>query len=148
MNKKQLENVIRYAKTITLANNLKLLVVPEKGIAGKDLFNLTVGELLTVSNRFVFGTDINDDYTLTVSDAGKYIDVTKSTAVTVTVPKDTFTEGDIITIEQNNEGQVTIAPVDGDVTLTGGLKTFDRYNVVQLVFKSANIVNVIGGTNE
>lgn len=105
------------------------------------------GDITGSSLRFVFGTEITDDFTLTTSEASKYVEVNKATAVTVTVPKDTFAEGDSIILEQKGAGQVTVAPVDGDVTLTGGLKTYDQYNVVQLVFKSANVVNIIGGTN-
>jgi len=96
---------------------------------------------------FTFGTDITADFTLTIAEQNKYIDVDKATAVTVTVPKNTFSTGDTIILEQTGAGQVIVAPIDGDVTITGGLKTFDQYYIVQLVFKSANVVNIIGGTN-
>ncbi len=95
----------------------------------------------------VFGTQIREDFTLTTDEANKYTEVNKATAVTITVPKDTFDTGDSIILEQKGAGQVIVAPVDGDVTITGGLKTYDQYYIVQLVFKSANEVNIIGGTN-
>ena len=96
---------------------------------------------------FTFGTDIVNDFTLTITEQNTYIDVDKATAITVTVPKNTYATGDSIILEQTGAGQVTVAPIDGDVTLTGGLKTFAQYNIVQLIFKSANIVNIVGGTN-
>lgn len=61
-----------------------------------------------------------DDYTLILTDIGKLVDMNKATAVTLTVPKNSavaFPVGTIIAVRQKGAGTVTIAPVDGDVTI-------------------------------
>jgi len=61
-----------------------------------------------------------DSYTLVLTDNGKLIDMNKATAVTLTVPKYSsvaFPTGATIAIRQKGAGAVTIAPVDGDVTV-------------------------------
>jgi hypothetical protein len=79
-----------------------------------------------------------DSYTLVLGDAGKFVKVTKSTAATLTVPKNSsvsFPVGTEIEICQGGAGQVTIAPVDGDVMLRsagGALKIAAQYACVSL----------------
>ncbi len=85
-----------------------------------------------------------DDYTLALADDGKLVDMNKGTAVTLTVPKNAvvaFAVGTIIAIRQKGAGQVTIAPVDGDVTINyaEGLKTTAQYAMAALVKIDTNV---------
>ena len=65
-----------------------------------------------------------DNYTLVLSDAGKAVVITNSSAKTLTVPKNSsvaFPVGTKIAVFQGGAGTITIEPVDIDVTL----KSFD-----------------------
>jgi len=91
--------------------------------------------------------EVTIDYTLIAADAGKYIQVNKATPVNITVPSNVFSAQQVVTIEQAGVGKVTLAEGSG-MTLTGNLNSFDQYTVLQLVFKSANLANIIGGSND
>jgi hypothetical protein len=92
----------------------------------------------------------SDSYTLVLGDDGKLIDMAKGTAQTLTVPKNSavaFPTGTQILIRQKGAGQVTIAPVDGDVTLNSAgpaLKTVDQYSVAGLIKVAENVWAVFG----
>ena len=103
-----------------------------------------------VSNVVYYNTDA--DYTLALTDAGAYRQHDVSNARDVIVPKNSdvaFAVGTVITIEQTNLGQITIAPVNGDVTLNkyGGLKTAGRYTIIQLTKTDTNTWTVLGGVS-
>jgi hypothetical protein len=88
-------------------------------------------------------------YTLALTDNGKLVDMDKATAVTLTVPKNAvvaFPIGTSIAVRQKGAGQVTIAPVDGDVTLNypDGLKTTNQYAMAQLIKIAINTWQVYG----
>ena len=90
-----------------------------------------------------------DDYTLALGDAGIVIEMNKGTAVTVTVPKNSsvaFSMGTIVGIRQKGAGTVTIAPVDGDVTInyTDGLSIIDQYGVAVLLKVGSNTWSAFG----
>jgi flagellar basal body rod protein FlgF len=73
----------------------------------------------------------------------------KGTACTLTVPKNSavaFSIGTTIAIRQKGAGQVTIAPVDGDVILNYpvGLKISNQYGIASLIKIDTNIWSVIG----
>lgn len=91
-----------------------------------------------------------DSYTLALADAGKLVQMGKATAQTLTVPKNSsvaFEVGTQILVEQSGAGQVTIAPVDGDVTLQSAdsaLKTVKQYSVAGLVKLATNTWLVMG----
>ena len=89
-------------------------------------------------------------YTLALTDAGKLVRVSNAEAITLTVPKNSvvaFPVNTVITIEQQGAGQITVAPVDGDVTLNkyDGLKTAGQYAIVQLVKVSTDVWSCYGG---
>lgn len=90
-----------------------------------------------------------EDYTLVFSDNGKIVDMNKGTAVTLTVPKNSvvaFPTGTIIAIRQLGAGQVTIAPVDGDVTIVypEGLTTTGQYAMAAIVKVAENTWSATG----
>jgi hypothetical protein len=85
-----------------------------------------------------------DSYTLVLTDDGKFIDMNKGSAVTLTVPKNSsvaFPVGAGVILRQKGAGQVTIAPVDGDVTINyqDGLKTTAQHAVAALLQVAANV---------
>jgi hypothetical protein len=106
----------------------------------------------TIASPFsvsLLATEQLDDYTLALTDNFKMIDVNKGSAVTVTVPKFSVVEfpvGSMITIRQTGNGQVTIAPVDGDVILEypEGLKIGKQYGMAMLVNIAENVWAVTG----
>lgn len=74
-------------------------------------------------------------YTLTATDAGKYIRVVTASPTTITVPANVFTAEDEIIIEQAGDGQVTIEAGAGAFVLTSSAnttKTAEKYAVVGL----------------
>lgn len=89
--------------------------------------------------------------TLARSDAGRIVEVTKATAVNVTVPPNASVDlpvGTVITVVQMGAGQVTLVPGSG-VTLRssgGKLKTAAQYAVVKLRKRDVNEWVVSGDT--
>lgn len=82
-------------------------------------------------------------YVLVLSDNGKMVEINNAEARTVTVPKNSsvaFPIGAQINISQVNDGQVTIAPVDGDVTINGtpGLKLRTKWSTATLIKRDTN----------
>lgn len=117
------------------------------------LGTLTASTGITVANGAgtitlsAVGTTLNtqtDSYTLLIADAGKLVQMNKSTANTLTVPKNSsvaFATGTLILVAQIGAGQTTIAPVDGDVTIysTGSYtKLFTQYSMALLVKTATN----------
>jgi len=87
-------------------------------------------------------------YTLQLSDAGKFVTLTNSAAITVTVPTNTSAAlplGARVALFQAGTGQVTIQPAGG-VTLyaTPGLKIADQYGGAELVKLATNTWAVVG----
>jgi hypothetical protein len=86
-------------------------------------------------------TDITANATLALADEGKVLRVNPTTAaddITITIPKNSavaFPVDTEIAIVRYNSGTVSIAPVDGDVTLQsadGERKIKNRYGSVAL----------------
>ena len=79
-----------------------------------------------------------------------YIRCNNASAITVTVPKNSvvaFTTWTVITLEQTGAGTVTVAPVDGDVTINAydGLSTYGQYAGIQLVKVDTDVWTCIAG---
>lgn len=101
-----------------------------------------IAEVKKISFR---DTAVTAHYTLLESDEGKYIEVDSADPVNITVPKDTFSKGVGITLEQSGAGRVTVIPEDVDVTLVGDNKSYGQNAIMTLVFKDINNVHIIGG---
>ena len=91
-----------------------------------------------------------DNYTLVLTDVGKFIDMDKATAVTLTVPLNSsvaFPIGTQIIIRQKGVGQVTVTPIGG-VTLNNanGLITYGQYSVVALIKLATDTWAIFGDT--
>lgn len=90
-----------------------------------------------------------DDYTLVLTDDGKFIDMDKGTAVVLTVPKNSvvaFPIGTTIAFRQKGAGQVTLTPIDGDVTIDSqdGLVTTGQHAVVSIIKVATDIWVAVG----
>jgi hypothetical protein len=103
-------------------------------------------------DRALVGINNQDQttYTLAVSDAGKAVRIANANAITLTVPKNSVIAipvNSVINVCQSGAGRITIAPVDGDVTLNkfGGLKSVGQYGYITLIKIDTNIWDVIGG---
>ncbi len=91
-----------------------------------------------------------DDYILALTDAGKFIEMDKGTAVTLTVPTNAsvaFPLGTQVIVRQKGAGQVTVTPAGG-VTLNNahGLVTNGQYSVVALTKVATDTWTVFGDT--
>ena len=105
----------------------------------------------TFSSKYVLGSEIQNrgfnnqtnDYTLVLTDAYKIVEMDKSTAVTLSVPRNVnvpFPIGTEIKIAQLGAGQVTISPLS-TVTIRsngGKNKTTAQYSVATLVKRDVN----------
>jgi hypothetical protein len=104
----------------------------------------------TLTGKHIVLNEQADSYTLVLGDDGKLIDMAKGTAQTLTVPKNSsvaFPTGTQIIVRQKGAGQVTIAPVDGDVTLNSAgpaLKTVDQYSVAGMIKVATDTWAVFG----
>ena len=88
-------------------------------------------------------------YDLIGSDAGKLLIFTNASAITVTVPPDVLTQGDVVCIRQGAAGQVTLTPGAG-VTLSSSdnlLSTRTQAAQIAVIADGANQFGVIGERN-
>ena len=102
---------------------------------GSSWVNTNVSKIPTNIN---LATLSGSDYTLTLSDAGKTVEISSSSASTITVPNsanEAFPIGTSITILQVGAGQLTVQPVNGTVTLnyTPGNKTRAQWSMATLL---------------
>jgi hypothetical protein len=88
-------------------------------------------------------------YTLLASDAGKLLIFTNASAITVTVPPDVMTQGDVVCIRQGAAGQVTLSAGSG-VTFASTddlLATRKQAAQIAVIADGANAFGVIGERN-
>lgn len=124
------------------ASNGQLVI----GSTGNDpvLATITAGTNMTVTNGAGTITlsqtisainDQTDSYTLVLGDAGKLVTMTKASANTLTIPKNSsvaFPVGTFVLIYQGGAGQTTVSPVDGDVTLRATDSLYSLYGIYSL----------------
>tara|TARA_A100000164_G_scaffold381110_1_gene431267 strand:- start:1516 stop:2646 length:1131 start_codon:yes stop_codon:yes gene_type:complete len=93
----------------------------------------------------------NTNYTLAASDAGKYVD-SQGSGTTITVPANTFSQGDVVTILRATSGDCTIAQgsgvtmyhsADGANTTTGN-RTLSQRGMATMIFVNANYCYISG----
>lgn len=121
------------------------------GQAGKyPVVNTAESALEFISGgRLTLKTIGGTSYTLLASDAGKLLIFTNASAVTVTVPPDVLTQGDVVCIRQGAAGQVTLAPGAG-VTFASSdnlLSTRTQSAQIALIADGSNAFGVIGERN-
>lgn len=124
--------------TITLGSNFK---VNSTGAAEGDTLKYVSANSAWEVSKFFAIQDISektDAYTLVLTDQNDLIKLNKSTAFTVTVPKNAsvaFPLKTEIHLLQYGTGKITVAPIDGDVTVHGtpGLSFRDRWSMATLI---------------
>ena len=93
----------------------------------------------------------NTNYTLVASDAGNYID-SQGSGNTITIPSNTFSKGDVVTILRCTSGDVTIAQgsgvtmyhsADGANTTTGN-RTLSQRGMATMIFVGPNYCYISG----
>ena len=85
------------------------------------------------------------DYTLVLGDAGKCMIMNKATALTLTVPKHSsvaFPVGTVILMIQYGAGTLSVAPVDGDVSIVSADTLTDLYDQ----YSCAAIIKIVDGS--
>ena len=111
--------------------------------AGESAIEFVSGGRLTIKS--IGGTT----YTLLASDAGKLLIFTNASAITVTVPPDVMTQGDVVCIRQGAAGQVTLDAGSG-VTFASTdnlLSTRTQSAQIAVIADGANAFGVIGERN-
>jgi hypothetical protein len=87
-------------------------------------------------------------YTLQLSDAGKLISTTASSAVSITIPTNSsvsFAVGDFVEILQSGTGQVTISGDSGVTVNSSALnRTRDQYSIISAIQVSTDSWVLIG----
>jgi hypothetical protein len=99
--------------------------------------------------RLTLKTIGGTSYTLLASDAGKLLIFTNASAITVTVPPNVLTQGDVVCIRQGAAGQVTLSPGAG-VTFASSdslLATRTQSAQIALIADGSNAFGVIGERN-
>jgi hypothetical protein len=91
-----------------------------------------------------------DDYTLALGDAGKLITIDYATGKSLIVPKNSvvaFPVGTQISVTGIGAGQITVEPVDGDVTINsadGALKLRVQFSAATLIKTDTNTWLLMG----
>ena len=99
--------------------------------------------------RLTIKTIGGTSYTLLATDAGKLLVFTNSSAITVTVPPDVLTQGDVVCIRQGAAGQVTLTAGAG-VTFASSdnlLSTRTQSAQIAVIADGGNAFGVIGERN-
>ena len=117
-------------------------------ITGGNIAALTVAQvqalLVPVTNAKT------DDYTLVLGDAGKIVEVSKGTAVTLTVPTNAtvaFPVGTRVEVLQTGAGQITVAAAGGvTVNAKVGLKVSAQWGRVTLIKRATDTWVLVGDT--
>jgi hypothetical protein len=121
------------------------------GQAGKyAVVNTSESAIEFVSGgRLTIKTIGGTSYDLIGSDAGKLLIFTNASPITVTVPPDVLTQGDVVCIRQGAAGQVTLAAGAG-VTLSSSdnlLSTRTQSAQIAVIADGSNAFGVIGERN-
>ena len=93
-------------------------------------------------------SQVGTTYTLSLSDAGKYIRMDNASPITLTIPLNAsipFETGSVISAIQIGAGVVTVSGSGIIMNAFGGRKTAGQYAVVQMVKVDTNTWDIIGG---
>lgn len=93
-------------------------------------------------------TQIDTFYTLVLTDVGKLVTLANDDPVTLTVPKNSvvaFPVGVVVNLVQTGIGQVSVVPVDGDVTLNStGFALSKQWSAASLIKIDTDVWLLIG----
>jgi len=133
-------------KTIALGSNTVSGSLAEFNTAVTNATLASTTGTETLTNKTLTAPIINlainaqtgTTYTTVLADNGKLITLDNVSPITLTIPKNSavaYAVGAQINLVQKNTGQVTVAPVDGDVTVNGtpGLNTRAQYSAATCI---------------
>lgn len=129
-------------KPLSSVDDIDDAVDKKHGVNDLNSSHYTKGEndslLVDKSDKHISINSQLNDYTLVLSDDSKLIDMNKATAIVLTVPKNSivaFSIGTIVNIRQKGAGQITITPVDVDVTINSqdGLITTNQHAIASIL---------------
>jgi hypothetical protein len=124
--------------------------------------NITAGGSITATTTVAAGTAVSDsvgnvravpvtstgsNYTLLVTDAGKYISIA---GTSVTVPSGVFSTGQVVSIFNDSTGSMSITQGGGTTlrlvgTTTTGTRSLSSYGLATLLCIGSNVFVVTGG---
>jgi hypothetical protein len=127
-----------------------------------DLLGGTTGQVLSKAS----GTDLDfawieqDDttisfnaqtgttYTLVASDVSKLVTTSNASAITVTIPQDVFSAGNIINVQSIGAGLTTISGGSVTITSTGATASAPvlraQYSACSIICTASNVFTIIG----
>jgi hypothetical protein len=96
-----------------------------------------------------FNAQTGTSYTITANDIGNFVTLSNNSSITVTVPPNVFTSGQIINLQQINVGQVTFAQGAGVTITSAGAtstapKTRARYSAATVICTGSNTFTIVG----
>jgi hypothetical protein len=95
-----------------------------------------------------FNAQTGTTYTLVASDASKLVTTSNASPVTVTIPQDVFTAGNIINVQSIGAGLTTISGGSVTITSTGASASAPvlraQYSAASIICTASNVFTVIG----
>lgn len=136
------------AAAVTAASILTKLLTVDGAGSGLDA-DLLDGQSSAYYATVLRSTNAQtDDYTLVLGDAGKIVEMNKSTAVTLTVPLNSsvaFSVGTVVDVLATGAGQVTVAATGGvTINATPGLKLTDQWAAASLIKRATDTWVLVG----
>ena len=116
----------------TAADNVLTLDVVFPFMSNTDTLEIIMDDMILL-----------DEYTLSNSDAGKYLRISNDGAIDLVVDAGVFEIGQSVTVEQAGQGIITVVGVDQ--TVNGVNTTGAQYKTIELVRTDDTTWTVIGG---
>jgi hypothetical protein len=95
-----------------------------------------------------FNAQTGTTYTLVASDVSKLVTTSNASAVTVTIPQNVFSAGNIINVQSIGVGLTTISGGSVTITSTGASSSAPvlraRYSACSIICTASNVFTVIG----
>ena len=95
-----------------------------------------------------FNAQTGTTYTLVASDASKLVTTSNASPVTVTIPQDVFTAGNIINVQSIGAGLTTISGGSVTITSTGASASAPvlraQYSAASIICTASNVFTIIG----
>lgn len=119
-----------------------------KPILAEDLNKVIDKTNELIDDLVEFNIQTSTSYTLTLSDANKYIQLNNADPITLTIPLNSsveFPTGTVVTVEQTGAGAITATAAEG-VTINGKVLSAGQFNILVLIKTSTNTWTCVGGT--
>jgi hypothetical protein len=95
-----------------------------------------------------FNAQTGTTYTLVASDASKLVTTSNASAITVTIPQDVFSAGNIINVQSIGAGLTTISGGSVTITSTGATASAPvlraQYSAASIICTASNVFTIVG----